>query len=79
MNRLDQSRRDHQIAADAATGCKQSELARRYGVSKRTVRRALGRVQRTDVGAQERLADFHRYLDTAIEQLDFDRLQARNP
>ena len=79
MNRLDQSRRDHQIAADAATGSKRAELARRYGVSERTVRRALGRVQRADGGAQERLADFHRYLDAAIEQLGFDRLQARNP
>jgi len=79
MNRLDQSRRDHQIAADTAAGASQALLARRYGVSERTVRRALVRVKRDDCGALERLADFDSRVNSAIEQLGIERMKARSP
>lgn len=79
MNRLDQARRDHQIAADAASGVEQAALARRYDVSERTVRRALVRAQRNDRGSHERLADFNSRVDSAIEQLAVERVKARSP
>jgi hypothetical protein len=57
----------------------QATLARRYGVSERTVRRAIRRVQREDPAAHERRVDYHRFLDTTIEQLAVERMNARSP
>lgn len=80
MNRREQERRDHLIAAGSASGLCQNELADRFGVSERTVRRALGRVRGAAVRPSlDRLTDHCDQLDEAIEQLGIARSAAENP
>lgn len=80
MNRREQVQRDHRLAAEAAAGASQAELARRFNISERTVRRALGKVRESGGAASfDRLADRHQQLEVAIEDLAYARTAAGNP
>lgn len=80
MTRRDQARRDLQIAAEAALGSTQADLAARYDVSDRTIRRALQRVGRSSARPSiERLGERWRQIDSAVDQAAQVRMTATDP
>lgn len=83
MNREERLRRDFAIASEALSGRSQKDIALRFQLSPRTVRRAIGRIRNLESGhgsdpfdqLRRRLAQ----LEIAIEDLAVSRLEARNP
>lgn len=84
MNRRAQAHRDLLIALESLTGRSQSAIAERYGISERTVRRAVKRAKQrggafptgTSFG---HLSEHWVQLAAAIEDLALVRTAATNP
>ena len=84
MTRDRQLRRDLAIALEAIGGRPQREIATRYGICTRTVRRAIGRAQQLADGnySKETLESLDKRwteLTASIEDLGIARIEAQNP
>lgn len=84
MNRSEQLRRDFQIGVERACGRPEREVAARYAVTTRTVRRAHARfvkdrVSPLDIDPVEEVIESIQQLDQAVHDLALERVAARNP
>jgi hypothetical protein len=83
MNRQAQARRDLQIALERTLGFSEVDVAQRYGVDCRTVRRVYkrwkeDRIQVEDLDPCSELTAYLLRLDAAIAELGLIRMSARN-